>query len=153
MKSTIPYTLAALFVAGAALNATAQEPAGDPAAEAPTVPYVPAWIPKNPGVPAAQREGGRNLVPGPELTYVPEPAASASRTTGLDGELASSIAQQISADPAMKNAKITVQPDADGKIVLTGVAKNRAQVQRAFEIATVHAGEGTVVNAIQDVET
>jgi hypothetical protein len=152
MRSILPTALAVLFAAGA-LDVAAQAPADDPTADAPTVPYVPAWIPKSPGVPAAQREGGRNLAPGPELAYVAEPAASASRTTGLDGELANSIAQAISADPAMKNAKITVQPDSDGTIVLTGVAVNHAQAQRAVEIATSHAGEGTVVNVIQDAET
>jgi BON domain len=137
MDSRIPYALAALLVAGAALHAPAQETAADPADEAPTVPYVPAWIPK------AQAAG-------PEFNFVPEPPASASRTNGLDGELAASIAQSISADPAMKNAKITVLPDDGGTIVLTGTALNRAQAQRAAEIATAHAGAGTVVNAIVD---
>jgi len=153
MKSRIPYLVAALLAAGAVQHTLAQAPADDPTADAPTVPYVPAWIPKGGTVPAEQREGGRNLAPGDPLTYVQEPAATASRTTGLDGELAASIATEISADAAMKNAKITVQPIEDNKILLTGSAQSPQQVQRAGEIATAHAGEGLVVNTILDIRT
>ncbi len=153
MKTRIPYLVAGLLAAGAVQHTLAQAPADDPTAEAPTVPYVPAWIPKGGTVPAEQREGGRNLDPGAPLTYVAEPAATASRTTGLDGELAASIAGEITADPAMKNAKITVQPIEDNKILLTGSAQDPQQVQRAGEIAKAHAGEGLVVNAILDIET
>ena len=164
MKS-IPYLVAALLAAGATQQAFAQQPdqqqsqpqgqasADDPSTEAPTVPYVPPWIPKDEAVPATHREGGRNHVPGEPLSYVPEPAATASRTTGMDGELAAGIAQEISADPAMKDAKITVQPIEDNKILLSGSAQTREQVQRAAEIATNHAGKGLVVNAILDIKT
>ena len=164
MKS-IPYLVAALLAAGATPQVLAQsqdqQPQGqqsqasadDPSTEAPTVPYVPPWIPKDQAVPASHREGGRNLTPGEPLTYVPEPAASASKTTGMDGELAAGIAQEISADPAMKDAKITVQPIEDNKILLTGNAQTREQVERAAEIATNHAGKGLVVNAILDIKT
>jgi len=154
MKSRIPYAIAALLAAGAMQQAlAAQAPSDDPTADAPTVPYVPPWIPKDEAVPAANREGGRNMTPGAPLTYVAEPAATASRTTGLDGELAAGIAQEISADPSMKDAKITVQPIEDNKILLTGSAQDPKQVQRAGEIATAHAGEGLVVNAILDIKT
>ena len=153
MKSRIPYLVAALLAAAAAPYSLAQAPADDPTADAPTVPYVPAWIPKGGSVPAEQREGGRNFAPGDPLTYVQEPAATASRSTGLDGELAASIAQEISADPAMKNAKITVQPIEDNKILLTGSAQTYQQVQRAGEIAKAHAGEGLVVNTVLDIRT
>jgi hypothetical protein len=153
MKSRIPYLVAAVLAAGAVHHTFAQAPADDPTAEAPTVPYVPPWIPKGGAVPAEQREGGRNLAPGAPLTYVPEPAATPSRTTGLDGELAASIAAEITADPAMKNAKITVQPIEDNKILLTGSAQDPQQVRRAGEIAKAHAGEGLVVNAVLDIKT
>lgn len=155
MNTRIPFAIAALLAAGALQHAVAQDPAtsDDPTAEAPTVPYVPPWIPKDEAVPAVHREGGRNMAPGDPLTYVPEPAATASRTTGLDGELAAGIAQEISADPAMKDAKITVQPIEDHKILLTGSAQDRQQVERASEIATNHAGKGLVVNAILDIKT
>lgn len=153
MKLRTPYLIAALATAGAVQLTFAQAPADDPTAEAPTVPYVPAWIPKGGTVPAEQREGGRNFDPGQALTYVQEPAATASRTTGLDGELAASIATEITADPAMKNAKITVQPIEDNKILLTGSAQSPQQVQRAGEIAKAHAGEGLVVNTILDIQT
>ena len=164
MKS-VPYIVAALLAAGATQQVLAQQqgepqqqgqqqaPADDLSTEAPTVPYVPPWIPKDEAVPASHREGGRNLVPGEPLTYVPEPAATASRTTGMDGELAVGIAQEISADPAMKDAKITVQPIEDNNILLSGNAQNREQVQRAAEIATAHAGKGMVVNTVLDIKT
>ena len=153
MNPRIPFLLGALLAAGAMQTAFAQAPADDPTADPPTVPYVPPWIPKDEAVPAQHREGGRNFAPGEPLTYVQEPAATASRTTGLDGELAQDIAQEIAADPSMKNAKITVQPIEDHKILLTGSAQDREQVQRAGEIAKNHAGEGLVVNTILDIKT
>ena len=93
------------------------------------------------------------MTPGAPLTYVQEPVATVSRNTGLDGELAQDIAQEISADPSMKDAKITVQPIEDHKILLTGSAQDRSQVERAGEIAKNHAGEGLVVNTILDIKT
>src|SRR5690242_17457576 len=70
MKPRVPYLIAALLAAGAVQHTLAQAPADDPTADAPTVPYVPAWIPKGGSVPAEQREGGRNFAPGDPLTYV-----------------------------------------------------------------------------------
>jgi len=153
MKSSIPYAVAALLAAGALQHAAAQAPADDALSDAPTIPYAPAWVPKQEAVPAANREGGRNLAPGEPLTYVQEPVASVSRSDGLMGELASSIAQSINADESLRNSKITVVPDENGQIVLTGSTMTRAQAQKAAEIATGHAGAGTVVNAILDAET
>jgi hypothetical protein len=83
-------------------------------------------------------------------TIVPEPAATA-RTGGPDAELANSIAQALSADESLKNAKITVQPESDS-VLLTGVALTNAQRQRAGEVATQAANGKTVVNAIQSSE-
>jgi hypothetical protein len=165
MKSRIPDLVVAILAAAAIQQvlAQSQDPpsqatqqqasADDASTEAPTVPYVPPWIPKDAAVPASHREGGRNLTPGEPLAYVAEPAASASKTTGMDGELAAGIAQEISADPAMKDAKITVQPIEDNKILLTGSAQTREQVERAGEIATNHAGKGLVVNTVLDIKT
>ncbi len=154
MKTRISFAIAALLAAGAMQHVAAQATSDDPTADAPTVPYVPAWIPKQQSVPAEMREGGRNLAPGAPLTYVPEPAASVSSDQGLEGQLAVSIADEINADPAMKNAKITVQPIEDGKMLLTGSAQDRSQVERAGQIAEAHnGGVGTVVNAILDIQT
>ena len=142
MKSRIPYLVAALVAAAAIPHTLAQAPADEPLADAPTVPYVPAWIPKT----QASADPSQ---------FVAEPAASVSSSAGLEGELAVSIAESINADAAMKGAKITVQPDAsDHKIYLTGVALNRQQLLRAAEIAANHAGGGSmVVNAIVDAQT
>ena len=85
------------------------------------------------------------------MTYVSEPVASNSRSDGPDGAVAAAIAQELNADPSLKNSKITVQP-VDNGIILTGVAPAHAQMQRAVQVATVRAGEGKVVNAIQSEE-
>ena len=157
MKSRIPFAVAAIFAAGSVHLALAQDQNApyDPATDAPTVPFAPAWIPKTDPAQTQTFEGGRNLTPGAAPTYVAEPAASVSSDAGEDGQIAASIAMDINADASMKGAKITVQPDAsDHKIYLSGNAMSRQQVQRAYEIATAHAGGvSMVVNAIQDVQT
>ena len=83
-------------------------------------------------------------------TFAVEPAASA-RTGGADTDLANGIAQAINADPELKHAKITVQPEGDS-VLLTGVALNNAQRQRAGDIATQNADGRIVVNVIQSEE-
>ena len=84
--------------------------------------------------------------------YVAEPVASTSKSEGLDGQLASSIAASLAAESSLNGSKITVQPIEDGVILLTGVTPTKAQAKRALEIATEHAGEGTVATAIQAEE-
>jgi osmotically-inducible protein OsmY len=81
--------------------------------------------------------------------YVAEPVASVSKSEGLEGQLATSIAESLAADASLSGSKITVQPVEDGVIVLSGVAPSRAKAKRALEIAAQQAGEGTVVSAIQ----
>lgn len=83
-------------------------------------------------------------------TFAVEPAASA-RTGGPDADVADAIAQAINADPELKHAKITVQPEGDS-VLLTGVALNNAQRQRAGDLATQNAGGRIVVNVIQSEE-
>jgi len=100
------------------------------------------------GIPVALAQDATSPNPGP--TYVAEPIASASKSEGLDGQLASSIAESLAADSSLNGSKITVQPIEDGVILLTGVSRTRAQAKRALEIAMQQAGgEGTVTTAIQ----
>jgi Flp pilus assembly secretin CpaC len=80
--------------------------------------------------------------------FVPEPTASASKTDGPDAQVAATIVNELNADPSLKDAKITVQPE-NGVVTLTGSARTEEQAKRASEIATALAGEGKVVNAIQ----
>jgi len=85
-------------------------------------------------------------------TYVTEPVASVSKSDGLEGQLATSIAESLAGDASLHGSKITVQPVEDGVIVLSGVAPSKAKAKRALEIAAQQAGEGMVVNAIQAEE-
>jgi BON domain len=79
--------------------------------------------------------------------FVQEPVATTSR----DDAVANAIAQELNADPSLKQSKITVQPVEEG-IMLTGVTPSYAQMRRAGEIAKAHAGEGQVANVIQSEE-
>ena len=98
-------------------------------------------------IPVALAQDATSPASGP--TYVTEPVASVSKAEGLDGQLATSIAESLAADASLNGSKITVQPVEDGVIVLSGVAPSRAKAKRALEIASQQAGEGSVVNAIQ----
>jgi osmotically-inducible protein OsmY len=84
--------------------------------------------------------------------YVAEPVASVSKAEGLEGQLATSIAESLVADTSLNGSKITVQPVEDGVILLTGVVPTKAQAKRALEIAVQQAGEGSVASAIQPEE-
>jgi hypothetical protein len=75
---------------------------------------------------------------------VSEPVASVSR----DDPVAGTIAQALNADAALKNSKITVQPDEGGVILLTGTTMSEAQKIHATRIARSHAGEDKVINTL-----
>jgi hypothetical protein len=79
----------------------------------------------------------------PPANFVAEPVASVSRPDPV----ASAVAQALSAEPALKQSKITVQPVEDGNILLTGSASTEAQRLQAGKIAA-QAGGGTVINTI-----
>lgn len=81
-------------------------------------------------------------------TYADSPVASVSKSD----DLANTIAQALIADASLKDSKITVQPEANGAILLTGVTPTNAQRQKAVEIATSHAGAGKVTNALTSGE-
>ena len=80
----------------------------------------------------------------PPANLVDEPVASVSRSD----DLANAIAQALNADASLKSAKITVQPDEAGVILLTGSALTEVQRLRASQVAASQAGEGKVVNTI-----
>lgn len=77
-----------------------------------------------------------------------EPVASVSRPD----DTANAIAQALSADPELKGSKITVQPDENGTVLLTGVTRTWAQMRKAVSVATGRVGEGKVANAITTEE-
>src|SRR5207245_5884887 len=88
-----------------------------------------------------------------QLTFVPEPIASAAKLDGPDAELVKSIVSSLNSEPSLKDSKITVQTEQDtANVILTGVTMTRAQAKRAAEIVAAQAGEGKVVNAIRDSE-
>lgn len=80
----------------------------------------------------------------PPAGLVGEPVASVSR----DDPVAGTIARALNAEPSLKSSKITVQPDENGVILLTGATMSEAQKIRATEIARAHAGEDKVVNTL-----
>ena len=84
----------------------------------------------------------------PPAGLVDEPVASVSK----DDAMANAIAQAMNADASLKHAKVTVQPNEGGTILLTGSSLTEAQRLRASQIATSQAGEGKVVNTIQHGE-
>ena len=81
-------------------------------------------------------------------SYAEAPVASVSKSD----DLANAIAQALVADASLKDSKITVQPEENGAILLTGVTPTNAQRQKALEIATSHAGAGKVSNALTSGE-
>jgi hypothetical protein len=81
-------------------------------------------------------------------SYADSPVASVSKSD----DLANAIAQALVADGSLKDSKITVQPEENGAILLTGVTPTNAQRQKALEIATSHAGAGKVSNALTSAE-
>jgi len=100
----------------------------------------------------AVSNSGRKRAASPEMAFVQEPVATATKAEGTDAQLGAAIVKALDADPSLKNSKITVQPDK-GTVTLTGAALTRAQKQRAGEIAMAQAGQGKVVNIILDDET
>lgn len=91
--------------------------------------------------------------PAPNAARLPpnlvvEPVASVSRPDPT----ADAIAQALIADAALQGSKITVQSDEGGLILLTGVTPTWAQMRKAVDLATQHAGQGKVVNAIATEE-
>ena len=81
------------------------------------------------------------------VQYVQEPVASVSTTTGPDAPTALAIAQDLNADPSLKNSKVTVQP-VEGGITLTGTAQTYEQMRKIVAVATARAGVEKVANAI-----
>lgn len=118
MKSPTPHILAALLAAAAVQLAHAQSADARPAVPAADAPQGPA-----------------NLVAGP--------TASVSKPD----DTANKVAEALNADASLRNAKVTVQADGSN-ILLTGSAITLAQKMRASEVATAHAGGGTVINAM-----
>jgi len=89
----------------------------------------------------------------PQIQIAEQPFFSvATGSRGPNVETANAIAQALAADPQLKGAKITVSPE-EHVVLLTGVTKSLAQVSRALQIATEHAGEGKVSNALASEET
>lgn len=131
MKSRIPLYVSALLAAGCASLAAAQGAQQSSAI----------------GQPPDQKRAAS-----PSMQFVQEPIATATKAQGSDAQLADSIVKALDADPAMKDSKITVQPD-NGTVFLTGATLTRAQKKRAGEIAIAQAGQGKVVNVILDDET
>lgn len=81
-------------------------------------------------------------------------AAVVSVATGAKGpnlEVANTIAQALAADTSLKQTKVTVAPEEKG-ILLTGVTPSLQQMNRIVQIATQHAGEGNVKNALMTEE-
>ena len=82
------------------------------------------------------------------IHFADEPIASAISTQSAVPDTVNAIVQALNAESALKNAKITVQPDGDN-ILLTGRADNTDQVKRATEIARASGNNAMVVNVIQ----
>jgi osmotically-inducible protein OsmY len=87
----------------------------------------------------------------PAANYVQEPVASAFKADGPEGELATSVAQDLVAESSLGGSKLAVGADND-TVILTGVTATREQMKKAAAIAAARAGEGKVVNAIQTEE-
>jgi hypothetical protein len=133
--------------------ASAQPTQGNPrGAEAPpgttlTDSNVPTTTPDETA--AAARAAGHNPHDVPQMTYVAEPTASASKTEGADGELGKALVDEMNADASLKGSKITVQPE-DGKITLSGVTVTQDQAKKAGQIAAAKVGVENVTNAIRN---
>ena len=83
--------------------------------------------------------------PAPATAYVDEPVASLA--TGVPAnERANAVVQALNGDAALKGSKLTVAPDGEDLVYLTGVTVTRDQMKRAMEVAGT--GGGKVVNAI-----
>ena len=124
MTSRIPALLAALITAGVA---SAQAPRNAPDSAAPT--------------------------PVNQLQLAEQPMFSITTgTQSPNAQAANAIVQALAAEPSLKGAKITVQPEENG-ILLTGVTSTLAQLNRALQIAGQHANGGAVINAISTEET
>jgi osmotically-inducible protein OsmY len=82
---------------------------------------------------------------------VNEPVASPMKGNP-DDQLLNGVVQALNNDASMKNSKISVQTD-NGVVMLRGATLTREQREKATDIAVAQAGDGNVVNAIQDDET
>jgi osmotically-inducible protein OsmY len=87
---------------------------------------------------AAARDGGRI-----DPMVVPSNTVHTGAATYNDHQLASDVVAAISADRSMSGATVTVVV-TDGRITLSGSAKDVAQAARAEQIATEIAGGGRV---------
>ncbi len=124
MKLRIPLLSALL---GAATFATAQTQSAPPAEPAPTV-------------------------LSDSLTLADQPmfsTTSGSQSPNLP--VAEAIVQALAADPSLKGSKVTVQPE-ENAILLTGVTPTVRQMDRVGRIASQHAGDARVINAINSEE-
>ena len=138
MKRSLRTLIAALFAVGPAAAIAQADPAAPPGAPA----QAPAATAPAPAAPAPSKSA---------QAYVEEPVASVSRDSGPNADAANAIMQALNADPSMKPSKITVQAEESG-ILLTGVTSTNAQRERALQMATQHAGEGKVSNALTSEE-
>ena len=77
--------------------------------------------------------------------YVGEPVASIAAGSPLS-ERANAIVEALNADTSLKGSKLTVAPDGDDLVYLTGVTVTREQMKRAMQIAG--GQEGKAANAI-----
>jgi hypothetical protein len=91
--------------------------------------------------------GSRNPQP-----YVAEPTASAASGLEAPAERLGSIVEALNAEATLKGSKLTVGPENEEVVILTGVTVTRDQMKRAMEIAASQAGEGKVINAITSEE-
>jgi osmotically-inducible protein OsmY len=142
-------TTAALMAPVASAQSTVGNPRGGVAPPGTTLTdsNVPTTTPDETA--AAARASGHNPHDVPQMTYVSEPTASASKTEGADGELAKAVVDEMNADPSLKGSKITVQPEQD-KVTLSGVTVTMDQAKKAGQIAASKVGAGNVTNAIRN---
>ena len=118
--------VAALATAGAATLATAQSANG-------TATPTPVTLPNQPG------------------SFVAEPVASASRSSGTNADVANAIAQALNADAQLKGSKLSVVAEDNG-VLLTGVTPTVKQMGRAMQVAAQAAGEASVSSVISTEE-
>ena len=97
-------------------------------------------------------QGASVLLASLGVTMASAQVASAWTSMAPPAENLNAIVQALNAEPALKDSKITVQPDGDN-VLLTGVATSREQVQRASEVATAAAGGAVVVNVMRPEKT
>jgi osmotically-inducible protein OsmY len=150
MNRRLYRALAAAFAALALPVAYAQDAPETQARSQASIAAAPA-AEANASTTASPSEGQVGLdtpVPQPPANLIEQPIASAYRTDdAASAEAVKPIVDALNADESLKASKIVVVPDKD-VVTLVGVTVSHAQRQRAAQIASQHAGEGKVVNAL-----